>query len=104
MPMNCIATDVKSMLSSRYFGEEDGTVTWKGNPVVDVILDDADIEIELDTGGTEIVRQSVLTGASADFLGVADGDVIVASGSTFKVRFWKDDGTGQIDLYLEKQS
>ena len=102
--MKAIARDMSALLSSSQFGEAAGSVTWRGRPIPRCIFDDEDIEVETPDGPATIMHQAVLTGASADFPGIAANDPVVIRGVTYRVDFWKDDGTGQIEIYLERMT
>lgn len=99
MPASFIANDVAHVTDSSVFGE---SVTWKGNAVT-AIFDDEDIEVTLGEGVAQIIPHAMLTGQTSDFPGIATGDVVVARGVTYHVKNWKRDGTGEIEVFLEKQ-
>ena len=99
MPAAFIANDVAHVTGSDVFGE---TVTWDGNTVT-VIFDDEDIEVQLGEGVAQIQNQVTMTGQTSDFPGIADGNVVVARGVTYHVKNWKRDGTGEIEIFLERQ-
>lgn len=103
MPMPCLETDLGAVFASSDFGEAGGTVTWKGLPISGVIFDDEDLEIQLGEGIAEIGHRAILTGPSASFAGIADEDPVVVRGNAFKVKNWIDDGTGVIEIHLERQ-
>ena len=98
MPAAFIAADVAHCTSSSEFGED---VTYKGVTVTG-IFDDEDIEVVTGEGVAQIVNQAMFTGQTADFDGIADGDAMVIRGVTYAVRNWKMDGTGQIEVILER--
>jgi len=102
MPASFIENDITHMLASSDFGEASGSVTWKGN-AVDAIFDDEDVELTLGEGVGQIIPQPMLTGKTADFPSIADGDAVVADGRNFVVKNWKRDGTGEIEIFLEEQ-
>lgn len=103
MPMSCLETDLRTIFGSSDFGELSGSVTWKGQVIESGIFDDEDVQIELGEGVGEIAHQASFTGASADFPGIADGDVVTVSGDNFTVKNWIDDGTGVITIMLERK-
>ena len=98
MPASFIANDVAHVTDSSVFGE---SATWRGNDVVGV-FDDEDVEAQLGEGPVQIIPQPMFTGQTADFPGIADGDAMVIGGESFEVRNWKQDGTGQIEIFLER--
>lgn len=97
-----ITDDLGVLFASSDFGEASGTVTWKGNPVTDVIFDDEDVEVEAGEGVAQIVPRANMTGKAADFPNIADGDAVVINGVSFEVRNWMNDGTGVIEIFLER--
>lgn len=99
MPAAFIANDVAHVTGSDVFGE---SVTWAGSTVT-VIFDDEDVEVQLGDGVAQIQNQPTMIGQTSDFSGIADGDTVVARGVTFKVKNWKRDGQGQIEVFLERQ-
>lgn len=102
MPMSCLTTDLTALFSESDFGEVTGSVRWRGVVINGAIFDDEDVEISLGEGVGEIQHQAVLTSISSQFVGIADGDLMVARGRNFRVKNWKDDGTGVIDIHLEE--
>lgn len=99
MPASFISDDVAHVTGSDVFGE---TVTWKGNSVT-AIFDDEDIEVEVGEGVAQIIPHAMLIGQTSDFPGIANGDVVVARSVTYHIKNWKRDGSGQIEVFLEKQ-
>lgn len=97
-----IQDDLPFLFASTDFGEADNAVTWKGDPVSG-IFDDDDVEVQLGEGVGEIIAQPTFTGSTADFDGIADGDVMVIRGDTFKVKNWKAERDGTIEIFLERQ-
>lgn len=102
MPGSFISNDLNTLFASSEFGEANGSVTWKGDAIEYGIFDDDDVEIQIGEGVTEISPRAMFTGRASDFAGIADGDPMVIGGVNFKVKFWKNDGTGVIEIYLEK--
>lgn len=98
-----ITGDLSAIFASSDFGEAENAVTWKGDPVDGCIFDDEDIKIDLGEGVGEIAHQAMITGPSASFSGIAEDDVIIARGVTYHVKYWMDDGSGVIEIYLERQ-
>lgn len=101
--MKCLDTDLDAVFASSAFGEANGTVTWKGLPIVGAIFDDEDVQVDMGEGVTEIVHQSMLTSRSSNFPDIADGDPVVIGTTNYKVKHWSDDGTGVIEIYMEEQ-
>ena len=99
MPASFIANDVAHVTNSSIFGEG---VTWKGNTVV-AIFEDEDIEVTTGEGTAQIVPNAMLTGQTSDFPNIARNEVVVARSATYHVKNWKQDGTGEIEVFLEKQ-
>lgn len=93
--------DIGALLASSDFGEASGDVVYNGS-VIDGIFDDEDVEFQLGEGVPEIHHQCVFTGRSADFTCIAEGDVLTIRGTVFIIRNWKDDGTGMIEVFMEK--
>lgn len=103
MPMKCLDTDLDAIFASSDFGEADGTVTFKGSIIEGVIFDDEDIQIELGEGVGEIANRAALTGPSRLFPDIADGDPVTVGADSYLVKNWIDDGTGVMEVLLEKQ-
>ena len=103
MPGSFLEDDLTSLFASPDFGEADGTVTWAGVTISGGIFDDEDIELQLGEGVTEIAHQARFTGPSAEFVGIRDNDPMTIRGRQFRVKNWKDDGTGVIEIFLEER-
>lgn len=101
MPMPCLSTDLTAVFSEGDFGETAGSVRWRGVVISGAIFDDEDVEIAVGEGVGEIQHQAVLTAPAAQFVGIADGDPVIVRSRQYRVKNWKDDGTGVIDIYLE---
>lgn len=97
-PAAFIANDVAHVTDDSVFGE---SATWRGVAVVG-IFDDEDIEVQLGEGVGQIVPNAMFTGQTADFPGIADGDAMVIRGVNYRVKNWMRDGTGQIEIFLER--
>lgn len=97
-----LQNDLAHLVASSDFGEATNSVTWKGT-TVQVIFDSDDNEVQLGEGPTEIMNQPVATGVASDFSGIADGDVMVIRGATYKVKNWMGESDGMIEIFLEKQ-
>lgn len=98
MPAAFLQDDIDQITDVTVFGQ---SVTWKGVSV-NVIFDDEDVEVQLGEGVGHIVAQPMITGKTSDFPGIADGDAVVAGGQSFTVKNWKRDGTGMIEIFLER--
>jgi hypothetical protein len=103
MPGAFLSSDMATFFNANEFGEGPTSVTWKGTPITYGIFDDEDVEFAMGEGVTQIDNQASFTGRSADFAGIADGDAMVIRGVNFRVKNWKDDGTGEIEIFLERR-
>lgn len=97
-----LTDDLTSVFNANDFGENAGVVTWKGAAINHVIFDDADVETLDEDNGVILEHQAMLTGRTSDFAGIARGDAVVARSVSYTVRYWKDDGTGVIEIFLQK--
>lgn len=97
MPGAFIADDMTALLAESDFG----VIATYGGSQVPGILDQGDIEVQNGEGATMIVRECSFTGRSADFPSIAEGDTLIINASTYTVRTWMDDGTGEIEIILE---
>jgi hypothetical protein len=95
-----LTSDLVALMSPSEFGENIGAASYKGVPVVG-IFDDDDVEVTMGEGPSMIQHQTVFTGRSADFIGIADGDAMVIRAVSYQVRHWMDDGVGVIEVHLE---
>lgn len=100
--MKCLTDDLTAVFAASDFGEACGTVTFRGDPVSGAIFDDEDVEIQTGEGVAEIAHQAMLTAPSSQFPDIAEDDPVTIRGKSFRVKFWKDDGTGVIEVYLVK--
>ena len=71
--------------------------------VVKGIFDDEDIEVQMADGTVRIMPSCSFTGRSDDFTSVAQGDTLKIGTVTYTIQSWKDDGTGEIELFMEKR-
>ena len=101
MPGAFIKDDLQKLFASSEFGEADGSATFKGQ-VVAGIFDDEDVEVQMGEGVGEIIQQPIFSGAMSDFIGIADGDLMMIRGEAFKVKNWKSDGAGFVEIYLAR--
>lgn len=98
MPGNFLTTDLVKILKTE---ELASMALYKGALILGV-FDVEDVEAQMADGTVRIVPQCVFTGRSEDVAGLVEGDEIVIDNVTYLVRFWMDDGTGMIDIHMEK--
>lgn len=99
MSASFLQDDIPTILDVKVFGVTGGCL-WNGVRIDNVIFDDEDVEVTMGEGVTEIASQPMLTGHTADFIGIADGDSVQVSGETFEIKNWKKDGTGIIEIFM----
>lgn len=97
-PAAFLANDLRFMVGSLPFGE---TVYWRGNRLT-AIFDDEDVEVQLGEGPVQIVPSAVITGVESDFPNIAEDDPVVARNINYIVKNWKRDGTGMIEIFMER--
>ncbi len=102
MPGSFLTSDLVTLFASSEFGEAKDSVTLAGVVIPDGIFDDEDIDVTMGEGAAQIVPQPIFTCATAHVLGIADGQIMVIRGASFKVQNWKNDGTGLTEIYLER--
>lgn len=102
MAMSCLETDLTVLFGSSDFGETDGAVR-NGDTASPIpgIFDDEDVERENGEGVTIIQSQITFTCASSKVPSLADGDVMSIRGVDYNVRYWEDDGSGVVVIYME---
>ena len=100
--MSAIADDLATILSTDDFGEV-ATYTPSGGSASSVtgIFDDEDIEVG-DGEVSRLVHQTKFQCKSTDVTGIAEGDALVVRTVAYTIEYFKDDGTGVIDLFLSK--
>jgi hypothetical protein len=98
MPGNFLTNDLSKILKNKEFAS---MALYKGALILGV-FDDEDVEAQMGDGTIRIVPQCIFTGRSEDLPGIAESDEIVIDNVTYAVRFWMDDGTGMIDVHMEK--
>jgi hypothetical protein len=103
MPAKFLQDDLDHVFAEEDFGVAGGC-TWNGTPVANVIYDDMDVEVSLGERAAEIVKQPMLTGKTSDFVGIATNDSILVGTETFTVKNWVRDGTGTIEIYLNRSA
>lgn len=84
MPNSIFDSDLSTFFAVSDFGT---AATYNGSAVTG-IFDDDDVEIQMGEGPTEIISQPTFTGQTTDFPGIADGDVMVIGGETFRIKNW----------------
>lgn len=100
MPMRSITDDLDALFSADDFGVSEGSAIYKGNPISG-ILDDEDVEVT-EADQTVISHQIVFSTSTSQVPGLVPNDLLTIDGNEYKIEFWKDDGDGQIDLYLSE--
>lgn len=73
------------------------SATWKGTESVKVIFNNAYAD-DFEVAG----RAPRCSARESDFPGIARGQALVIGGSNYKVITWHADGTGVLDILLEK--
>ncbi len=99
MPGKFINDDLKVVFASSEFGEADASY---GGVTVMGIFDDEDIEVETGEGVTQIIPQPMFTGRTVDFSGIARDQTMTVRNETFRIKNWKVDGVGMIEIFLER--
>ena len=100
MSADFLINDLDVILDRKVFGHV--AVAWKGAAIEDVIFDDEDVEVTMGEGHGEIVQQPTLTGKTKDFIGILFKDAVTVGTENFRIKNWKKDGTGVIEIYLER--
>lgn len=98
MPGNFLTSDLVKILKTEEFAT---TALYNGDMVVGV-FDNEDAEAQMADGTVRIVPQCVFTAQSQYFPDIAEGETVVIDSVTYAIRFWMDDGTGMIDIHMEK--
>lgn len=102
MAMSCIDSDLDALFSSSDFGEADGALrNGVGDPIAG-IFDDEDVDTVNGEGVSVIVAQTMFTCASSKVSDPTEGEFFTLRGIDYILRYWKDDGTGTIELYFER--
>lgn len=101
MAGNFIEDDLAVIFSDRDFGHTGGIV-WNGVTIEGAIFDDQDVEVQMGEGMVQIISQPMITGPSSAFEGIRREDPISVGGQSFVVKSTNDDGTGVIEIYMEK--
>jgi hypothetical protein len=66
------------------------------------VFDVEDTEAQMSDGTIRILPQCIFTGRSEDFPALAEGEIVVIEDVSYAIRSWMDDGTGMIDIHMEK--
>lgn len=98
MPGNFLTNDLAKILKTE---ELASTAVYDGALVIGV-FDIEDIEAQMSDGTIRILPQCVFTGRSEDFPSIVEGETVVIDGVSYTIRSWLDDGTGMIDVHMEK--
>lgn len=101
MVMKCLETDLGAIFASSEFGEAEFSASLNGVPLKFGIFDDEDVEIALGEGVGQIVPQPKFTCPSSQVPSIAAEQPMVIRGRDFTVKHWKNNGVGEITIYLE---
>lgn len=103
MPMSCLDTDLDTLFASSDFGEASGAIRNgdTANPIPG-IFDDEDVESQNGEGMVILIPQSMFTCASSKVPDPDEGDTFLIRSVEYTLKFWKDDGAGVIELFLER--
>jgi len=99
MPGSFLTTDLTKILKTT---EIASMATYDGTLVLGV-FDDEDNEVQMGDGTIRVMRQCSFTGRAEDFPDIAEGQTVVIDAVTYVIHSWMDDGTGMIDIEMEKQ-
>ncbi len=98
----CLTSDLATVFLSGDFAEDEGTVTLDGVPLQGTgIFDTPDMEVSMGDGPSAVVAVPTFTCPSALVPNIADRQIMVIRGDSYRVTHWKDDRTGVIIIYLE---
>ena len=103
MPMSCLESDLGTLFASSDFGEADGTIFRASDPTTGIagIFDDEDIEVQNGEGNTVIAHQATLACASSKVPDLVEGEIFTIRGQEMKLKVWKNDGTGVVELFFQ---
>lgn len=96
-----IEDDLDTIFSERDFGHKGGVI-WNGVTIKGAIFDDQDVEVQMGEGMVQIIAQPMVTGPSSAFDGIRHEDTISVGDQSFTVKSTNDNGTGVIEIYMEK--
>jgi hypothetical protein len=100
MPGSFLTNDLTKILKT----EELASMALYNGALILGVFDVEDTEATMADGTTRILPQCIFTGRSEDMPDIAEGELVVIDDITYVIRFWMDDGTGMIDVYMERQS
>lgn len=99
MPGAFLERDLSAIFNSKHFGED--AVVINGVSVPGAIFDNRDIEVQTGEGFGQIVPQPMVTCRASVLSPLASGQIVVARGQSYRLKNWKDDGVGIVEIYLE---
>lgn len=98
MPGQFFTSDLTKILKT----EELASMALYDGALVLGVFDVEDTEAQMADGTIRIIPQCIFTGRSEDFPEIAEGETVVIDNVTYAIRSWMDDGTGMIDIHMEK--
>lgn len=99
MPGNFLTNDLTKILKT----DELASLAIYGGAMVVGVFDDEDVEAQMADGTVRIIAQATFTARAEDFPDIAEGEVVVIDDIAYVIRSWMNDGTGMIDIQMEKQ-
>ena len=96
-----LTDDITAILDTEGFAIQVDSYSAGGTPTV--IFDDEEVEVDTGEGVTQIVDQPIVTGKSSDFTSIARDQLLTIAGVVFVIKSWKDDGTGIIEILLNRK-
>jgi hypothetical protein len=101
--MRCLETDLDTVFSARHFGEDDDVKYQGVGQTIPGIFDNEDIEEQLGEGGVVLVPQAMFTCALSKVPDLKKDDYLTIRGRKWTIMFWKRDGAGVVEIFLEKR-
>lgn len=98
MPGQFLTSDLTKILKT----EELASMALYDGALVVGVFDVEDTEAQMADGTIRIIPQCIFTGRSEDFPNIAEGETVVIDSVSYAIRSWMDDGTGMIDIHMEK--
>jgi hypothetical protein len=98
MPGQFLTSDLTKILKT----EELASMALYDGALVVGVFDVEDTEAQMADGTIRIIPQCIFTGRSEDFPNITEGEAVVIDGVSYAIRSWMDDGTGMIDIHMEK--
>jgi hypothetical protein len=96
-----ITDDISSLLGTDDFSMSTTYTPVGGSPTtVAGVFDDEDVEVD-QNDSRFIQRSAKFTCASASVTGLVKGDAFTINAVSYTVAFFKDDGTGVVEIYME---